>query len=384
MVDAARRLWKHAAVASQASISSPAGPGPARGSERTAIAALLVAFWVAFQLIFYTYGAFAQDEAVSGRRLLVGLVRYVAQPVELLIVAAGAALSLATYLVLRGLRGISLWKQLVAAIGLAILSAAYFTVAISLLCGWFGVPWPALTPRFLLVDTIRWFAPFGLWAGIALTVTYNGEVRERERRLALLQAQAKDAQMRALRYQVNPHLLYNTLNSIAALILDGRNELAEAMVMRLSSFFRASLSNDPHADVTLAEEVALQRLYLEIEQMRFPNLTTEFDVPHELGSIPVPSLILQPLVENVLKHGINPHGMPTHLFIGARRENRQLVLEVRDNGPGTSGASGTGVGLANVAGRLRSRFGDGAHVAAVPSESGGFAVRMNIPVGRHG
>ena len=355
----------------------------ARRSERAAIVALLVVFWVAFQVIYFTYNAFTKDEPPSGQQLLLNIVHYLTLPVELLIVAAGAALSLVTYAVLRRLRGIGLWKQLIAAVGLAVISAAGFAVAISLLCDWFGVPWPPLTPRFLLVDTIRWFAPFGLWAGIALTVTYNAEVRERERRLALFQAQAQDAQMRALRYQVNPHLLYNTLNSIAALILDGRNELAEAMVMRLSSFFRASLSNDPHSDVPLAEEVALQRLYLEIEQMRFPNLTTEFDVPQELGDIPVPSLILQPLVENVLKHGINPHGMPTHLAISARRADGLLSIEVSDNGPGVSSAAGTGVGLNNVGSRLRSRFGESAGLAATSREGGGFSVRMSIPVSSH-
>lgn len=355
----------------------------ARRSERAAIVALLVVFWVAFQVIYFTYNAFTKDEPPSGQQLLLNIVHYLTLPVELLIVAAGAALSLVTYAVLRRLRGIGLWKQLIAAVGLAVISAAGFAVAISLLCDWFGVPWPQLTPRFLLVDTIRWFAPFGLWAGIALTVTYNAEVRERERRLALFQARAQDAQMRALRYQVNPHLLYNTLNSIAALILDGRNELAEAMVMRLSSFFRASLSNDPHSDVPLAEEVALQRLYLEIEQMRFPNLTTEFDVPQELGDIPVPSLILQPLVENVLKHGINPHGMPTHLAISARRADGLLSIEVSDNGPGVSSAAGTGVGLNNVGSRLRSRFGDSAGIAATSREGGGFSVRMSIPVSSH-
>jgi signal transduction histidine kinase len=352
-------------------------------TERRAVAGLLLAFWIAFQIIFFTYGTLDGKDEVSPEAWLTGLITYVSHPSEIAIVAIGALLCLAIYGALRRVRIYGLWKQLLATAGLALVGAACFSIAVSLICEAFGVGWPRLTPRFFLVDTLRWLAPFGLWAGIALTVTYNGEVRERERRLALFQAQAQDAQMRALRYQVNPHLLYNTLNSIASLILDGKNELAEAMVMRLSSFFRASLSNDPHADVSLAEEVALQQLYLEIEQMRFPNLTCSLDVPDDLNDVRVPSLILQPLIENVLKHGINPDGQATHLSIRGRRvSDGFILLEVRDSGPGTSANSGTGVGLRNVEGRLRSRFGEAGRVETQSRPGEGFQVLMTIPAGR--
>ena len=150
-------------------------------------------------------------------------------------------------------RRCSLWSQLLVTVFGAALGAACFSVAVSVLCLLFGLNWPAPTLRWFVIDTVRWFAPFGLWSGVSLAVTYNTQVRERERRLALLQAQTQQAHMRALRYQVNPHLLYNTLNSIAALNLDKQNDVAEAMVVRLSDFFRASLSIDPHADVDLVE-----------------------------------------------------------------------------------------------------------------------------------
>jgi len=186
--------------------------------------------------------------------------------------------------------------------------------------------------------------------------------------------------MRALRYQVNPHLLYNTLNSIAALILDGKNDVAEAMVVRLSDFFRASLSSDLHSDVTLGREIAVQRLYLDIEQMRFPDrLTSNFEIPPDLEQELVPSLILQPLVENSLKHGVHPDGSPTHLTISALKEKDELVLEVADNGPGTSDASGTKVGLKNVRERLAARFGDNARVETHSDPGRGFVVRLRIP-----
>jgi two-component system, LytTR family, sensor kinase len=350
--------------------------------ERGTIVALIVIFWLAFQVLFFTYGSLAgNDEAIDPGRMLHGLLLYLAKPVELAIVAAGAGLSLAIYLLLCAIRRQPLWRQLLTAAAAAIGCGACFSFAVSTLCDLFDVAWPAMTPRFLIVDTLRWFAPFCLWAAITLTVTYNSEMRERERRLAELQARAQDAQMRALRYQVNPHLLYNTLNSIAALILDRQNDVAEAMVIRLSNFFRSSLSNDPHSDVPLAEEVALQRLYLEIEQMRFPQLITRFDIPQELSHVRVPSLILQPLVENALKHGINPNGVPTNLTVRARGTIERIVLEIDDDGPGTSTSSGTGVGLENVRARLVSRFGDGAMIETESEPGLGHMVRLSFPVG---
>lgn len=362
---------------------SPGAAAPLR-REWATVAALIVVFWIAFQIVFYTYGTLGgSDQDISPAALLAGIFDYMTLPVELSITAVGAALSLGVYILLQHIRRLALWKQLPIATLAALFAASCFSMAVSIICDWFGVAWPSITPRFLVADSLRWLAPFGLWAGIALTVTYNSEVRERERRLALFQAQAREAQMRALRYQVNPHLLYNTLNSIAALILDGKNELAEAMVLRLSSFFRASLSNDPHADVPLADEVALQRLYLDIEQMRFPNLTTRFDVSEDLGKVRVPSLILQPLVENVFKHGINPDGLPTHLEIRASCSGERLALEIADDGPGTSASAGTGTGISNVEGRLRSRYGEQAWLEVQSQPGKGFLVRLNMPTHCH-
>jgi signal transduction histidine kinase len=368
------------AGAIQEPMTSLPGRLPKVRSERGAILALIVVFWLAFQAVFFTYGTLsAEDQTVSASTLLQGLLVYLTRPAELAIIAVGAAICFAVYLILRRVRRIALWQQLMTAVLAAVASAACFSMAVSALLDWFGLPWPAITPRFLIVDTLRWFAPFGLWAGFAMTVTYNSEMRERDRRLAVLQASAKDAQMRALRYQVNPHLLYNTLNSIAALILDRQNELAEAMVVRLSNFFRASLANDPLADVPLSEEIALQRLYLEIEQIRFPRFSAEFDIPDELGQVQVPSLILQPLMENTLKHGLNPNGERTQLVVRARGAANKLVIEVSDDGPGTSLDSGTGVGLSNVRRRLASRFGDDAALEIESRPRSGHLVRLIFP-----
>lgn len=180
---------------------------------------------------------------------------------------------------------------------------------------------------------------------------------------------------------MNPHFLYNTLSSISTLILEGRAEAAERMTMCLSAFFRASLAQDPFQDVKLADELELQRIYLAIEQMRFADgLKVEFDLPDGLRDALVPSLILQPLVENSIKHGLNEAGKLMVLTITARAVMDKLVLEVADNGRGPGQCGGTGVGLGNVRRRLTTRFGNACRFVAGAKERGGFQVRLEMPL----
>jgi two-component sensor histidine kinase len=242
-------------------------------------------------------------------------------------------------------------------------------------------PLPPLIPRVVVASTVFWGAPFGVWSAGLLALMHDAEARRRERRLVEAQAQAHEAQVRALRYQVNPHFLYNTLNSIAALILDRRNDTAEAMVIRLSDFFRSSLSQDPLADATLAREIELQRLYLDIEEVRFADqLQVEVRLPLELEEALVPSLILQPLVENALKHGLRGPGQPMRLTIAAHAEADRLTLEVADDGRGQDApGGGTGVGLKNIERRLAARFQDQGRLVA-ESTSDGFRARVTLPL----
>ena len=140
-----------------------------------------------------------------------------------------------------------------------------------------------------------------------------------QRRLADAESAAQAAQVRALRYQVNPHFLFNTLNSLSSLVMTGRTDRAETMLLALSTFFRSSLSLDPGADVTLAEEIDLQRLYLDIEKARFPDrLHVEIDVPQELEQARLPALILQPIVENAIKYGVSKSRKAVVVCIEAR------------------------------------------------------------------
>lgn len=220
------------------------------------------------------------------------------------------------------------------------------------------------------------------WAALYLAISYAAEVREAERRTAQFARAAQDAELRSLRYQVNPHFLFNTLNSLSSLVMTHRAAEAEAMIMNLSTFYRTSLSGDPLDDVTLAEEVKLQRLYLDIEAVRFPDrLRVLIDIPDALMSVCVPGLILQPLVENAIKYGVSPVNRPVTLSISARAEAGQVQVTVADDGrgPADNHAEGEGIGLPNVRDRLAARFGEAAALHSEAPAEGGFIVTLTFP-----
>jgi hypothetical protein len=227
---------------------------------------------------------------------------------------------------------------------------------------------------------------FVAWAAIYLALCYAAQMGALERRTALLRAAAQSAELRALRYQVNPHFLFNTLNSLSSLVMTGKKEEAERMIINLSTFFRTSLTGDPTEDVPLSEEILLQRLYLDIETVRFPErLIADIDIPAMLQSVCVPGLILQPLVENAVKYGVSRARRPVTIRIRASIEADTLRLSVEDDGDAiATGDGGTGVGLRNVSERLAARFGDAAHCHWGPRAGGGFAVRLTMPLVRHG
>lgn len=306
-------------------------------------------------------------------------------PFDAVVVLIGAAHCLLIRAVMERVVRRAFWAQAAIAAALALALAMPFewvmrATMLAVLPG-YDEPLPKVIPRVVVASTVFWGAPFGLWAVGLLALMHDAEARLRERRMIEAQARAHEAQVRALRYQVNPHFLYNTLNAIAALILDRRNDQAEAMVIRLSDFFRSSLAQDPLADATLGAEIELQRLYLEIEQVRFDDqLEVDIRLPRELEDALVPSLILQPLVENALKHGLRGPGLPIRLTLSARAEAERLTLEVADNGRGSRApGGGGGVGLKNVERRLAARFPDEAEMQ-VQSSDQGFCVRLTLPL----
>ncbi|WP_245654047.1 sensor histidine kinase [Novosphingobium rosa] len=228
---------------------------------------------------------------------------------------------------------------------------------------------------------------FIAWASLYLALTYAVRAAALERREAALRAAAQAAELKALRYQVNPHFLFNTLNALSSLILTGKREQAEQMIINLATFFRTSLTGDTTEDVPLADEIMLQRLYLDIERVRFPErLLVNIDVPEALLTACVPGLILQPLVENAVKYAVSRSRRPVTIRIAAREEGGALALSVEDDGDPVSPApeGGTGLGLPNVRDRLAARFGADASCHREARAEGGFAVTLTMPLVRHG
>jgi signal transduction histidine kinase len=243
--------------------------------------------------------------------------------------------------------------------------------------------------RYALDIAVVWLFFFIAWSAFYLANQAQAEALGAQRRLADAESAAQAAQVRALRYQVNPHFLFNTLNSLSSLVMTGRTDRAETMLLALSTFFRTSLSLDPSADVTLAEEIDLQRLYLDIEKARFPDrLTVEIDVPQELEQARLPALILQPIVENAIKYGVSKSRKAMLIRIDARHlDNHRMVVEVsnrlKHGGKEELHApthEGTGLGLANVCQRLEARFGGHASCRYGPMSGGGFKVALTMPV----
>jgi two-component system LytT family sensor kinase len=209
------------------------------------------------------------------------------------------------------------------------------------------------------------------------------EAIDRESREALLLQQVTEAELRALRAQINPHFLFNSLNTVADLIV--RDPVrAETMTLRLASVFRHVLAHSSRPLTTVRDEIAFLRAYLYIEEARFGDrLRGEFAVDDAMAGEAVPSLILQPLVENALKHGLGPKPGPGHLIVSVCAEGGFLRLAVEDDGMGLDGRrESQGVGLTNVAERLATLYQGRGSLAMEAREGGGCRVTILIPRGQ--
>ena len=229
------------------------------------------------------------------------------------------------------------------------------------------------------------FALLAAWSALYYGINYYLLLEEEIDQRGRLESQASSAQLAMLRYQLNPHFLFNTLNSISTLVLLKQTERANAMLARLSSFLRYTLANEPTAQVTLAQEVEQLKLYLEIEKMRFEDrLRPHFRIEAETIGARLPSLLLQPLIENAIKYAVTSSEHGADIWINARREGRAVRIEVADSGPGPGGApidaEGTGVGLANIQDRLAQAYGAAHGYSTRTNEHGGFSVIIEIPL----
>ena len=237
----------------------------------------------------------------------------------------------------------------------------------------------------------------GAWSALYYAINFFLQVEEQADRLERLEAQATGAQLAMLRYQLNPHFLFNTLNSISTLVLLKQTEPANAMLTRLSSFLRHTLVSEPGGKVTIAQEVETLQLYLDIERMRFEErLRTVFKIDPAAAQASIPSMLLQPLVENAIKYAVSPQEEGAQISLSAQVLGPRLRITVSDTGPGAqarraiereAGMMGsrpvsTGVGLANIRDRLAQAYGEDHRFEIRSPAEGGFTVIIEIPLER--
>ncbi len=224
------------------------------------------------------------------------------------------------------------------------------------------------------------------WSGLYFGINYYLLLEEQSDRMLRLEHQASQSALAMLRYQLNPHFLFNTLNSISTLVLLKQTEQANAMLSRLSSFLRYTLVNEPTGQVTVEQEVETLKLYLDIEKMRFEDrMRPRFHIDPAVVDARLPSLLLQPLVENAIKYAVTPQEEGADIAIDARKIGDRVVLTVTDTGPGTDPAytvraeQSTGVGLANIRDRLAQAYGAEHRFETQTNIRGGFSVTIEIP-----
>jgi two-component system LytT family sensor kinase len=331
--------------------------------------AVILLFWMAEYLVVTAVDHLAADTAILFLpRILIAL--------------SGLALSF-VILRLRGLIASSATASRLIALILFALLGGFLQTSIDYIIfrGFAPEMREQITATVYFADTVHWFWIYAAQLGMVFALDYSRAVADRERRIAVLDRMAQDAKLRALRYQLNPHFMFNTLNSIATLVGRGDSADAERMIEDLSDFLRATLAVDPNEDISLARELELQERYLAIETRRFPRrLQVEMDVDSESSQALVPSLITQPLTENVIRHAVATSRAQIRLTIRARRVADQLHLSIINSLSGADAAAGgTKVGLANVAERLRARFDSRCAFIAGPQPDGGFAAIIQMP-----
>ena len=281
-----------------------------------------------------------------------------------------------------------IWRRLVAAVLLSVIGAfAYSYINYAA----FYLLWPMwkvepLTPISAGYTASMFFWTFMSWCALYFALRYEAESKEKDLRLMASQALAMDAQNRMLRYQINPHFLFNTLNALSSLILAKENDRAERVVLSLSSFLRHTLEKEMPDKSPLEDEIEAQRQYLTIEQARFEDRLNYVEtIPADLRDALAPSLILQPLVENAVKYGVARSNAPVTIEIKAEASDGRLRLTVSDdgvNGGGSQAPPKLGLGLENVRRRLELIYGKAGALTCGPRRPHGFLASVEIPLER--
>ncbi len=267
-----------------------------------------------------------------------------------------------------------------AGIALFILAVYAWTTAWA---GWPGMEmhtgW-SLFKKYLTGKVHLQLLTYGVLVGAFWALDYHRRFRERELTASQLEARLAQAHLQALRTQLHPHFLFNTLNAISVLVLKGESQCAIRMLSRLSELLRLTLESGGAQEVTLREELGFLERYLEIERVRFQDrLTVQTEVEPEALGAAVPNLLMQPLVENAVRHGIAERVEPGTIRVAARRRGGLLRLEVTDTGPGFPARVVDGIGLSNTRARLERLYGGDARLELGSAPGGGARVVVEIP-----
>jgi two-component system, LytTR family, sensor kinase len=242
--------------------------------------------------------------------------------------------------------------------------------------------WTSFVQRSYLMSLDWALMTYAAIVGLSYALGYYRESQARAIGAAHLEARLAEARLKTLEAELHPHFLFNTLHAISTLV-HTQPDAADRMISRLSDLLRITFSRSGSACVPLQEELEFLQKYLEIEQTRFQDrLTVEYEIDPDTLDAEVPRLILQPIVENAIKHGVAPRTAPGRITIGSRLENNQVSLVVRDNGPGLSDSARAGahegVGLSNTRDRLECLYGTAQGLNLI--ESGhGLSVEMRLP-----
>ncbi|NYT42679.1 histidine kinase [Sphingomonas sp. R-74633] len=265
------------------------------------------------------------------------------------------------------------------------LATAIYAVLDAFIYSFVRMPTPGITLTLVTGTVFINFTVLAGWSALYFAINFYLIVEQQIDQMQTLEIQASQAQLAMLRYQLNPHFLFNTLNSISTLVLLKQTERANIMLSRLSSFLRYTLANEPTAHVTLQQEAETLKLYLEIEKMRFDErLRTHFEIDDRVAMARLPSLLLQPLVENAIKYAVTPQEEGADITVSARLAGERVQIAVSDTGPGLIEARqrptlSTGVGLANIKERLAQAFGPDHRFEARSDPGKGFSVEIEIP-----
>jgi two-component system LytT family sensor kinase len=362
--------WYQGSMPPTLQASDGEAPGPGARADLRAAVLLTAGIWAAQLSVIV---ASTLPMGASGAPVF--------QLARLLVAVVGALICLGIHLATPPPRGPG---AILARLALCPPAAALLTLYSHVQFGWLA---PAGTPYKPLLADFAFSFGYYLWIFLAWAAALIGfqalrQAEAQRRRLARIEADAHQAQLMALRQQISPHFFFNVLNTLSGLIGTRRLAEAEQVILGMADVLRYSLKGEPGDTVSLSDEVRAQRTYLDIETIRFgERLQIAIDIPAEAQAALVPALILQPLVENAVKHGVGRSETPIRVALGAARDGETLVCWVEnDVGQAPAGqAENLGLGLSNVSRRLSALYGPAAGLEAGPTANGGWRSEARLP-----